>query len=87
MLQYYTNKDNVMLKLVMHQRGITILLIIFVYKLPALFDEVVVSESEKVNQGCGAHTSLRRGGNKVLHFSSLIINSRDVVFLLEGEST
>ena len=71
----------------MHQRGIIILLIIFVYKLPALLDEVVMSESEEVHQGCGAHTSLRCGGDEVLHFSSLIINSRDVVFLLKGEST
>ena len=53
----------------------------------ACCDEVVVSESEEVHQGCGAHTSLRCGGDKVLHFSSLIINCRDVVFLVEGEST
>ena len=38
-----------MIKLVMHQREIIILLIIFVYKLPALLDEVVVSESEEVH--------------------------------------
>ena len=39
---------------------------------PALFNKVVVSESEEVHQGCGAHTSLRCGGDKVLHLRIVI---------------
>ena len=61
-------------------------LVIFCHSPPAPLNKVIVSQSEEVYQGCGAHASLRGGGNEILH-PGIIINHRDIELFLEGKST
>ena len=47
----------------------------FCNKSSAPLNEVVVCQSKEIHQGCSAYSSIRGGGNKVLHLCIIIDDS------------
>ena len=50
-------------------------LVMFCNKSSTPLNEVVVCQSKEIHQGCSAYTSVRGGGNKVLHLCIIIDDS------------
>ena len=59
----------------LYRDTISLPLVILSYKSSALFNEIVMSQNEEIHKGCGAHTSIRCGGNKIFHLRIIIDHS------------